>query len=119
MKSIRKHTQNVLVDTLSLLCMLILTFTGLLIHYKLPPGSKGASVWGLSRHEWGEFHFWVAMVLIALITVLILLHIPWIKGVIYPKKDEKKKVKLMAFTITILFILAVGIAALGSPVISR
>jgi len=68
MNSIRKHTQNVVVDTLSFVCMIILTITGILIHFKLPKGSKGDTVWGLSRHEWGEFHFWVAAVLIVAIT---------------------------------------------------
>lgn len=116
MNSIRKHTQNVVVDIVSFVCMIILMVTGILIHFKLPKGSKGATVWGLSRHEWGEFHFWVAAVLIVAITFHVLLHIPWIKGVVYPKKNDKKRTRVLIYSITFMLILAVGVAVLLSPV---
>jgi len=117
MNSIRKHTQNVIVDSLSLFCMIILTITGIMIHYKLPKGIKEATVWGLQRHDWGELHFWVAVILLLAITVHLLLHTPWIKGVVSPKKDEIKKVKLVAYSITFILILTIGLTALLSPVI--
>lgn len=94
MNLLRKHTQNVIVDALSFVCMFILTITGFLIHYKLPKGSHNTTFLGLSRHDWGELHFWVAIILMIAITVHLFLHSSWIKGVVFSKKSDRKKYKL-------------------------
>ena len=54
--------------------------TGLLLAFRLPPGSRGGrglSVLGYGRHEWGDFHTWLAYVFIALVVVHLALHWRW------------------------------------------
>lgn len=78
--NVRKHTQNVVIDLISFTGMLLLLFTGTIMHFVLPPGNHGNDFWGFTRHEWGEFHFWVALIFSGIIVYHLLLHIPWIKG---------------------------------------
>ena len=108
MKTIRKHTQNVWIDTISLACMIVLTITGFLLKYKFPPGSRRAELWGFTRHEWGDFHYWIAIVLIVCIGYHLVLHLPWIKGVISPTKGERKYVKVAAFSMLFIALVAFG-----------
>lgn len=117
MKTIRKHTQNVWIDTLSLICMIVLTVTGILLKFKLPPGSHKESLWGMSRHEWGDFHFWVAIVLVISIAIHMLLHIPWIQGVVYPKNDSKKMQRAILFTAGFAVLLGVSAMVLFGKVV--
>jgi len=54
--------------------------TGLLIAYRLPPGSQGGrglSVAGLHRHDWGNIHFYFAWAFITLVVLHLGLHWKW------------------------------------------
>ena len=69
--------------------MCFITGTGLLIHYRLVPGSRGGhglSLLGLSRHEWGTYHLWAAYLLLFLVLVHMALNFAFIKNVIAAKK---------------------------------
>lgn len=41
-------------------------------------GCDGASFLGLTRHQWGDVHFWIALSLIALLVVHLVLHWRWV-----------------------------------------
>ncbi len=54
--------------------------TGLLLAFRLPPGSRGGqglSAAGLSRHEWGDIHTWLSYAFLALILTHLALHWRW------------------------------------------
>ena len=87
-KSMRKHTQNVFIDVLSFICFITLFLTGLLIHFILPPGSHGDSFLGLTRHEWGDIHFWLALIFTVVILFHLILHISWIKASLFKGKSK-------------------------------
>ncbi len=58
--------------------------TGLLLVFRLPPGSRGGrglDVLGWDRHAWGDLHFYVACGVVALLVVHLLLHLTWLKKV--------------------------------------
>jgi len=72
---------NFLIDTLLLVLIVSLAATGLLLRYVLPPGSRGGSdlsLWGWTRHEWGDLHFWIALALAALLVLHVALHWSWV-----------------------------------------
>lgn len=74
---------NFIIDLFGFVIMLGILATGLLVRYVLPPGSgQWRSVWGLSRHEWGDVHFWMAVGLGAVILVHVALHWSWVCGVV-------------------------------------
>ncbi len=77
----RTHILNYIVDALALLVMLAMIVTGLWLRYVLPPGSRGGhglSLWGLTRHDWGDVHFWLAVALAALLLLHVALHWGWV-----------------------------------------
>jgi hypothetical protein len=80
----KRNTLNFWIDLISLFVMLGLMWTGLLIHYVLPPGTggrgggHGLTLWGLNRHDYGSIHFYIALTLIGLMVVHIWLHWSWV-----------------------------------------
>jgi hypothetical protein len=74
----------------------------LILKYRLPPGTGGGrrriyglgrsnlSVqWGLSRHEWGEIHFCLALALVGLIAIHLWLHWNWVCRVFSPRGQDE------------------------------
>ena len=55
-----------------------LVSTGLLLWLVLPAGSRGATVWGWTRHDWGDLHGWIAVTLLGLIVLHLALHWGWL-----------------------------------------
>jgi len=55
--------------------------TGLLLAFRLLPGSQGGrglTALGWDRHEWGDLHTWISYVFIAAILVHLALHWRWL-----------------------------------------
>lgn len=91
---------NAIVDAVAYAGLVLLASTGLMLRWQMPPGSGGLHgmgsgagagrrpvtvVWGLSRHEWGSVHYWIAVVLIGVLAVHLLLHWKWIVCVLRGK----------------------------------
>lgn len=74
----KRQFLHLLVDIALFIHALGLLTTGLLIYFVLPHGSRQASVWGWQRHDWGELHFWLAMVMLALIVLHLCLNWTWV-----------------------------------------
>ena len=90
----KRTTLNFIVDLISFLNLACLAFTGFIIKYILPPGSGGhgrdlhggrghvdiKQLWSMSRHEWGDIHFYLSVLFLAFMVVHIILHWGWIKN---------------------------------------
>jgi hypothetical protein len=94
------------VDAVAYVGIVALASTGLVLRFQLPPGSGGllgigsgsgegagsrpvSVVWGLSRHEWGSVHYWIAVALLGVLAVHLVLHWKWIVCVLKgkPRRD--------------------------------
>jgi Domain of unknown function (DUF4405)/Planctomycete cytochrome C len=74
---------NIIIDLIAAFLFLGMITTGYLLHFPLPPGSnKTLSLWGYTRHQWGEFHFWISLGLLAVLVVHLVLHWNWVVTVI-------------------------------------
>ncbi|MGR8997742.1 MAG: DUF4405 domain-containing protein [Gammaproteobacteria bacterium] len=74
---------NIIIDIIAAFLFLGMIATGYLLHFPLPPGSnKTLSLWGYTRHQWGEVHFWISLGLLAVLLVHLVLHWNWIVTVI-------------------------------------
>jgi hypothetical protein len=93
----KRLTLYALVDAASFVLCVFMVATGFFLRYALPPGSGGVQgvgegwraserpitlVWGLTRHEWGNAHFWIAVALMVVLTLHLALHWRWIVNVI-------------------------------------
>ncbi|MHC4482327.1 MAG: DUF4405 domain-containing protein [Planctomycetota bacterium] len=90
----KRSSLNFIVDLVSFIDLLGLVFTGIIMKYILPPGTGGRGqllhagqgrehikeLWSMTRHEWGDIHFYFALVFVILMAVHIVLHWIWIKN---------------------------------------
>jgi len=88
----KRITVTLTVDVLAFVFFVLLVATGLLTRYALPPGSGSLHgmgsrsagerpitlVWGLTRHEWGDLHFYVAAALMGVLALHLFQHWRWI-----------------------------------------
>lgn len=106
----KKENLNFVIDAVALVIFILLVSTGLLMSYVLPPGSGHFSeLWGMDRHEWGQLHFWIAIVLIIVIAIHLFLHWKWIFHIVKGRQREKVgiRVALLVAGLIILGIVAV------------
>jgi mono/diheme cytochrome c family protein len=74
---------NIIIDIIAAFLFLGMIATGYLLRFPLPPGSnKTLSLWGYSRHQWGDVHFWISLGLLVVLIVHLVLHWNWIVTVI-------------------------------------
>jgi hypothetical protein len=52
--------------------------TGFILRFVLPPGAGAAAAWGLSRHQWGDLHFYASLALLAGVLLHLVLHWSWV-----------------------------------------
>lgn len=66
-------------DAVAFACFIFLISSGLIIRYLLPPGSgRWASLWSMNRHQWGDVHFWLAMLFLTVIGIHLAMHWRWV-----------------------------------------
>ena len=108
----KKKPIRVIVDILMFVSMCFLSGTGLLIHYRLVPGYRGGhglTLLGLSRHEWGFYHLWVAYLLIFLVLVHLILNLNFIRNAIALRKTWLMVILGLIGLLVILFFLVIPI----------
>ena len=78
-----KNNINRSLNFLLYLCFCLMAGTGLMLVYRLPPRSRGGggSVLGLTRHEWGDIHYWVSYAFAAAILLHLWMHRQWLHKV--------------------------------------
>ncbi len=75
----RRLFDNLLIDVAAAALMIGMLSTGYILRFPLPPGSnKSLTLWGLTRHQWGDAHFWISLGLLAVILLHLCLHWQWI-----------------------------------------
>lgn len=114
----RKPTLNFIVDSLAFVGFTLLVSTGILMHFVLPPGQgHGQAIWGLGRHDWGTFHFWVAVFFLSALAVHLFLHWQWLFHMIRGRKrsDSRSGMRLGIGFSAIVLLLVVAFAPVVSP----
>lgn len=74
----KRNTLNFVIDGLTLLVLMGVAWTGLLLEFVLPPGSRGRTLLGSTRHDWGDWHFYLTIALGLLLLVHVALHWQWV-----------------------------------------
>ena len=85
----KRASLNLTFDIVAFVGFVMLTTTGVLMRYVLPPGSGHYStIWGLDRHEWGGIHFWISVVFFSILALHLILHWSWIVSVVTGRPHE-------------------------------
>jgi hypothetical protein len=75
----KRTTVNLAIDLLAAALFLGMIATGYMLFFTLPPGTnKSLSLWGLSRHQWGQVHFCISLGLLAVLFLHLALHWQWL-----------------------------------------
>ena len=75
----KRFFDNLLIDLVAAGLMLGMVATGYILRFPLPPGSnKSSTLWNLTRHQWGDVHFWISLALLGVVLLHICLHWQWI-----------------------------------------
>jgi len=107
----RRASLNFVVDAVAFVAFVFLTATGVLVRYVLPPGSGHFStLWRWDRHEWGQIHFWAAVVLMGALGFHLFLHWRWVVRVVQgrPREGSGIRMGLAVVGVTALASLAVA-----------
>ena len=106
------------VDSFIFILFILLAATGLFLYFKLPSGSHGAVVWGMSRHTWGSIHFWIAMGFLGFVALHLILNWNWIICMIKGryKNTNKQQLNVTLALVTVLLLLLISILPFLSPV---
>ena len=73
---------NFWLDLLTAVVFAAMAGTGVLQRWVLPRGSSkvGLTWLGLGRHDWADIHFWLSVLILALITLHLALHWSWVRA---------------------------------------
>ncbi len=99
------------IDAVAFAGFVLLTSTGVLMRYVLPPGSgHRTTIWGLDRHDWGTIHFWIAVAFLGTLALHLLVHRRWIASVVRGRPREGSGVRVALGIVGLLAILAAAAA---------
>jgi hypothetical protein len=107
---------NFVIDALMFLCLMALAGLGFLMKYVLLPGREarvkyGRNVdltWlGWDRHDWGQIHLYLALILLGLLVIHLILHWQMILGLyarLIPDPQTRFRLAMALLIITVLLL---------------
>ncbi len=107
---------NLIVDLSAVLLLIGMLATGWILRFPLPPGTnKTLALWGLTRHQWGGFHTWISIGLLAVLSVHVVLHWQWLSSVIAKRlkmkgdtPDLRRRWGAISLAFFVMFLVAFG-----------
>lgn len=113
----KRSTLNFIIDVVAFVGFVVLTTTGVLMRYILPPGSGHYStIWSLDRHEWGGIHFWISIVFFSVLTLHLVLHWRWIVSVVTGRPKESSGFRAGLGIVGFTAVVALAISPLITPI---
>ena len=111
-----QFTFTKVLDLFSFVALMLMLSTGVFLKITLPPRSGGDQVWGLSRHEWGDIHFYLSVVFLLFMSAHLLVHAKFIKSVIIGNAPTEKYYRIVAGIIGVIALIALAFSPVISPV---
>ena len=106
-----KSMVNFLVDSVMFEAIMLLSATGALMRYVLPPGSGHFSqLWKMDRHQWGQIHFWIAVVLRGTGALQLLLHWNWVVCVVKGRPGKASRIRVALAVVGVLALAGLMVA---------
>lgn len=111
----KRSTIILFIDSVSFICFLFLTSTGILLHYLLPPGSgRWSNIWNMNRHDWGEIHFIISVIFFSVLSLHLILHWKVIVNLIKGRQLKESTLRLGLGIIGFVVVLLLSVAPLVS-----
>ncbi len=109
----KRSKVNFIVDALAFLFLVLLISSGLVMRFLLPPGGGEGeparlALWGMSRHAWGDGHFYLAMALMGVLALHLVLHWRWVVSV--GAGEERQTARMWLGALAMFTLLAVALS---------
>ncbi len=112
----KRTNLNFIIDVVAFVGFVVLTTTGVLMRYILPPGSGHYStIWSLDRHEWGGIHFWISVTFFSVLALHLVLHWGWIVSVVTGRPRKGSGFRAGLGIVGLAAVLALAISPLLTP----
>lgn len=105
-----------IVDLLSFTALTLMISTGTLLKFTLPPRSGRDEVWYLTRHDWGDIHFYLSVAFLILMSVHLITHLKFIKSVVTGKASTENKYRIAIGILGVVALIFLAFAPVASPV---
>ena len=113
----KRSDLNFVIDAVAFVGFVVLTTTGVLVRYVLPPGSgRYSTIWGMDRHEWGGAHFWISVALFSVLAIHLVLHWRWIVSVVKRRPRTGSGFRAGLGIVGLAALVAMAISPLLTPV---
>ncbi len=110
----KKTKMNFVIDAMAFISFVLLTSTGVLVHYVLPPGSGRFSIlWGMDRHQWGQLHYWISIIMMVCLGLHLLLHWKWVLAMIKGRpREEGYGIRIALSIVGVIALIALAVIPL-------
>ncbi|MDX2349987.1 MAG: DUF4405 domain-containing protein [Porticoccus sp.] len=105
-----------ILDLLSFAALTLMLSTGIFLRFTLPPRSGGDEVWGLTRHDWGNIHYYLSVVFLLFMSAHLVAHAKFIKSVIIGKATKEKYYRIAIGILGVIALIALAFTPVVSPV---
>ncbi len=113
----KRTNLNFIIDAVAFVGFVVLTTTGVLMRYILPPGSGHYStIWSFDRHEWGGIHFWISVVFFSILSLHLMLHRRRILSVFTSRPREGSGFRAGLGIVGFAAVVALAISPLLTPI---
>jgi hypothetical protein len=89
--------------------------TGVIMEYRLPPGSGRMSVLGLTRHQWGDWHYYIALAFLLLVFWHLWMNRIWLHKIAGRMKSWRVVLGLFAGVALVVGMILLPIQKNGEP----
>jgi len=108
---LKKSSLIALIDIIAFISFIFVVSTGVLMRYVLPPKSgKFTEILGTSRHEWGDIHFYITFIFLAILSIHLILHWRFIRNVFRGRIKKANGSRLILGLVGLLAVLALAVA---------
>lgn len=104
------------IDLLSFIVLTLMISTGVFLEYTLPERSRSATVWSLTRHEWGDIHLNISILFLVLMSCHLIVHIKYIKLAIGGKVQREQRYRIGLGVVGIAALIMLALAPNISPI---
>lgn len=112
----KKSKLITLIDIAAFISFIFVVSTGVLMRYVLPPRSgQYIEILGMSRHEWGDIHFYITFIFLVILSIHLILHWRFIRNVLHGQIKEACTSRLILGLVGLLAVLALAIAPFVAP----
>ena len=113
----KKSNLIAFIDIAAFISFIFVVSTGVLMRYLLPPQSgHSIEIFGMSRHEWGDIHFYFTFMFLVILSIHLIFHWKFLRSVLYGRNKEVGSSRFVLGLIGLLAILALAIAPFIAPI---